>query len=276
VEIIISFFIIHPFWEHFGLWATIGTQAIIFTVAILSVVIFKWDLCKVFPFKKPMIRQIFGIIILWICQIILANLVNYIAVYFLPQIAGGIQEFDNTIMSVPRYATFIITVILPPICEEFLHRGVIRYTFEEINNKWFRIAALGVAFGAFHMELSQFAATSVLGALAAYIVIETKNLFLTMILHMLQNFLVFLVIPLRLASGPMVTAAFDSYALIGIGEFFFLTTGVVFLLIWGDKLIHSKEYNREHKLSKKAKWAAAIFAAFCFISGICISFLVGV
>jgi len=267
--------VLNPFREQFGLWTTLGVQMIVLAFGVLPPIIFKWDLREVFPFKRPMIRQIFGIIILWFSQLYLGILVNNILNYFFPQISGGIQEIRNLSLSIPLIATFIIMVIMPPVCEELLHRGTIRYTFIGVKNKWIKIAALGLIFGVFHMNLSQFAPTTIVGMFAAYIIIDTENLFLTMLLHIMQNSLSFCVDILKAASGPAAPVQ-NSQAAPMIGNFLVLCTIIPFLIVWGSKLLHSKEYNREHKLGKRAKWFAAISAAFCFIAGACITIFTSV
>lgn len=93
-----------------------------------------------------------------------------------PEMTSGNAVFD--ILSV---------IILGPIVEELLFRGLIYNALKYVRDGWFPILASGILFGLFHVEPVQVVYTSVIGILLGIIYYGTKRLDIVILVHMFNN-----------------------------------------------------------------------------------------
>lgn len=89
-------------------------------------------------------------------------------------------------------SAFIISVIsvaiLPAICEETTHRGLLLKGFSSMGIKK-AIIFSSLFFGLMHLNINQFFYATVLGFIIALTVIISKNIFPAIIIHFMNNFL---------------------------------------------------------------------------------------
>jgi hypothetical protein len=101
------------------------------------------------------------------------------------QTGGGLQ---NAISSVPFLVGLLVIAVLPAICEEALHRGVILHFYGKgIKNEWIIIIVMGIVFGIFHLNPVRFLPTAILGGAVTYVALKTKSILPCVIFHMLNN-----------------------------------------------------------------------------------------
>lgn len=90
----------------------------------------------------------------------------------------------------PNWATFLIQLttvaILPAICEEFLHRGVLLNGLKEIGIKK-AILISSLMFGLLHFNINQFFYATILGMLMALVGVVSKSIYPAMIIHFTNN-----------------------------------------------------------------------------------------
>lgn len=90
----------------------------------------------------------------------------------------------------PNWATFLIQLttvaILPAICEEFLHRGVLFNGLKEIGIKK-AILISSLMFGLLHFNINQFFYATILGMLMALVSVVSKSIYPAMIIHFTNN-----------------------------------------------------------------------------------------
>jgi membrane protease YdiL (CAAX protease family) len=88
------------------------------------------------------------------------------------------------------FITFIIDLtligILPALCEEFLHRGIL---LNGLNKIGFRKAILisSLMFGLIHFNVNQFSYAFVLGLLMGFVAVVSKSLWPAIIIHFVNN-----------------------------------------------------------------------------------------
>lgn len=82
--------------------------------------------------------------------------------------------------------TIIAPVIFAPIFEELLFRGVVLKNSEPMG-QWFAIIISGIMFGLWHENYPQFLFAAVLGCFSAFIVIKTRSIIPSMIMHFFIN-----------------------------------------------------------------------------------------
>ncbi|MBR4003237.1 MAG: CPBP family intramembrane metalloprotease [Clostridia bacterium] len=91
--------------------------------------------------------------------------------------------------SVLAFILNVITVaILPAVCEETTHRGLLLKGFSTLGIKK-AIIFSSLLFGLMHLNINQFFYATVLGFIIALTVIISKNIFPAIIIHFMNNFL---------------------------------------------------------------------------------------
>ncbi|VII18340.1 ABC transporter permease [Clostridioides difficile] len=85
----------------------------------------------------------------------------------------------------------LVIALLPAICEEIFFRGFIFSSFSKSKdkNKSIKLAIIcsSVLFGIMHMDFIRIIPTSILGIIFAYSVYKSGSIFVSMLLHFLNN-----------------------------------------------------------------------------------------
>lgn len=143
--------------------------------------------------RKNVNEIFFKYIPYWILMIFLMYVSNAIIYFILGNIAKNEEEVRTIIDNYPIYA-FILSVILAPVMEELVFRKCVRKIF---NNKIIYILISGLFFGMMHVLTDFSSATDLLflipysipGFVFAYIYTDSKNIFSSICLHMMHNFI---------------------------------------------------------------------------------------
>lgn len=102
---------------------------------------------------------------------------------------GGINTISEMIYSGAAILSVITVVILAPILEEIIFRGII---FNKLNSKMNTTAAIiisALVFGIFHMNIVQGLNAFVIGIVLAFIYAKTHNLYTCISIHFINNLL---------------------------------------------------------------------------------------
>ncbi|EQB87603.1 membrane protease YdiL (CAAX protease family) [Clostridium punense] len=264
--IMVTIFVAAPIQMVFGMYGVAITEIILLLLAIIPAILFKANFKEVFPIKKPLLREIFGVLLIWAGSYVAVLLVTLIIGYFFPQgltdVSSGLQ---NVFTSVPMWVAFIIIAVMPAICEEALHRGLILSSLGSVNNKWLRVLYMGIIFGIFHLDPVRFLPTAILGMALSYVMIETRNIILPVIFHFVNNGLATLI---SFTSKSQTTAANinSGMMLYAISTYFIIGAVVPFLLLFGSKLIHKKQARNEVEddaITQKKEKKIMIIAGIC-------------
>jgi membrane protease YdiL (CAAX protease family) len=261
-----------------GVYGLFVTEVIILVIALIPVLLFKYDIRKVFPIKRPSARQIFGVLMLWYGALQLGSLCIYVTMYFFPEgmtdVAWALRDF---FAGAPLPVILICAAVMPAICEEALCRGLIQHSFGGIKIKWVVILLVGLLFGILHLDFYRFLPTMILGIALAYIMAETGNLLLPMIFHFVNNacstFLSWLTGPLTESIKPDDLAGIGQ-STIYIGGALFMVAVIPWLFIYGSRLVKHRKAQAEDgeavtkRVSVKTIIAAAIISAACIVGGI--------
>lgn len=90
------------------------------------------------------------------------------------------------------WGAFMKVAVVAPVVEELIFRGLILQGFRRNYNAITAVFMSALLFALFHLNPWQFPATFVLGLLLGWIMIRTNNIFLAIIGHSINNFLVLL------------------------------------------------------------------------------------
>jgi membrane protease YdiL (CAAX protease family) len=227
--------------EAFGLYGLAVTEILILGFAILPLYFFKDSLKEIFKFKKPKLSHIIGSIILWLGTYLLVILVTQVTLYFFGEGFNELSdEMKGFFTSVPLPLALIIVAVLPAVCEELLHRGLIQYTFRTFDH-WKIVLIMGIIFGFFHLDPYRFLPTAILGALLTYTMLETKNILIPMLIHFINNALA-VVLSFQNIENNLVQSFSKSQQVISIGSLLLLAAIVPFIFLVGIKLIRGKVF----------------------------------
>lgn len=179
------FFIAGYLGRWFGFFGTLLSELILLALAVGVVFVFGGDFKKVFPVRRPKACQVFGTFVLWLGTLFVMMIVAMIMLLLFPKEMAEVSEgISSAIRSVPFVVAFAVVVIAPAICEEAVFRGVFfNSIFKPEQNKWITILVTVAVFGAFHGSIWRFFPTFFLGIAMGYVLMETGNMFYTMLFH---------------------------------------------------------------------------------------------
>jgi len=216
LEIIAFLSIMVPLQMKFGMYGVALTELLLLLIAVGYTLLLKADFKKVFPIKRIQTSELFGTFVLWLCTFIMVLVLTLIIAYFFPKEIFGVSSgLTDVISSVPFGMSLLISVIMPAVCEEALHRGVILHSMLPINRKWMIVVCMGIIFGIFHMDPWRFVPTAILGGTLSYVMLETGNIIYPMLLHGINNFVPLII---SFATGNYIdeTGMGESFAQTGV------------------------------------------------------------
>lgn len=164
------------------------TELLFLIASVLYVKIKGHRFRDVFPIKKPKLTAFWGTLVIWFGSYLLMILVNLLVLLVNPEFPESTDVDFITGAGYPWIIMFLIIAVLPPICEEAMHRGVIQYGMKQkIKNPWIMALVIGLIFGLFHMDPSKFLATGLLGGVMGWILFQTDNMLYSSIFHFVHN-----------------------------------------------------------------------------------------
>lgn len=141
---------------------------------------------KSFNFLLPVLILFF----FWSVQNLIGE-VNFALNKILPPPAWFWELFNKIFESdYGVYGAILKVVIMAPIIEELIFRGVIMHGLMRNNTKFTAVFVSALLFALFHLNPWQFPATFVLGILLGIIMVRTRNIFLCILGHAINNGLV--------------------------------------------------------------------------------------
>ena len=247
VVIVVELFAFGPIQYALGMAGLVVTELILLAMAVIPAIVMKWNLKEVFSVRLPKIWQVIGAWVIWGGAFLLMLSVNMSIMYLFPeQMASTGTALNSFFTSVSPVIGFLIIAVSPAICEEALCRGLLQYTFRDVKSKVIVIAAMGAIFGIFHLDPVRIFGTGILGAAIAYVMLETKNILLPMLMHFTNNALS--AIATFSTSNEVVSEELmeESMEMISsstafIGVYVMMAAAAPVLLLLGAALIHVKK-----------------------------------
>lgn len=255
-------------------WGMLGlaiTEVIILLIGLVPILIFKLDWKEVLPLRRPKIKEILGTLLLWGGSYIMVMAVTMaIACFFPDQVYDTSNSLSGAFSSIPLLLSFLVVAVMPAICEEVMHRGMIQYTLRNIKSDALVVAIMALFFGIFHLDPVRFLPTAILGGSLAYVMVKTHNFFLPMLFHFINNSLSVIA---SAFTDPEVAASVEltsESAFLSFGSMLTMCVLVPPLLIGASLLFKSKEALK--RMEKKQIILLVVLGiaimGICFISGI--------
>jgi len=92
------------------------------------------------------------------------------------------------------WGAFMKVAVTAPVVEELIFRGIILQGLRRNYNAFVSVFTSALLFALFHLNPWQFPATFVLGLLLGWIMLRTQNIFLSILGHSINNFLVLITV----------------------------------------------------------------------------------
>ena len=140
-----------------------------------------------FGFKKISLTVLFYSILL---GFVLFFINNYVADVFYTIISMlGYDNSVNVTLSVHSDIAleFVLTAIVPGICEEILHRGMFMRGSAKQGYTRYGLLFSSLLFGLMHLNIQQFFYATILGCLMGVVVIVADSIYPAMIIHFMNN-----------------------------------------------------------------------------------------
>lgn len=253
------------------------TEAIVFAVAVIPVWILHADPREVFPIRRPNRWSTGGALVFLIGAYSFSVIMNSLMMLLFPDEFAAVYESSKT-GSGTFLTDLIVICILPAICEEALHRGLIQSAVKEsVHSLIGQSVIMGAFFAFFHIYPIRYPSMFVMGMALSYVYGLTGNLFYSSLMHFSCNLFATLLgyignasltasafLPMhtgfRLAvSGESVSASMTagSFGLIllfyGIPAVFFLYIGE-YLIRRGNDAVRPYFFPKDREEEKRVLW----------------------
>lgn len=163
-------------------------QLIIIGIPVLVAWYTKKDFKSTFSLKMPKMTGVLGAVCLEVSAYILVLLLSAgLVKLFLHDLEGLNQGFTMLLDGMPFVGALLVMAFIPSVCEEVLFRG---YIWSATKNKFRAIPAMllvGALFGIFHMSISKFFTTGLLGVVFCYVVYKSGSIALACLMHFMNN-----------------------------------------------------------------------------------------
>lgn len=150
----------------------------------------------------------------------------------------GYERISSTVTVEISYASFLkeflLTAILPGICEEFLHRGIMLMTSKKYHNPRIALILSSIVFGLMHMNINQFFYATILGLFIGYVALVSDSIIPCMIIHFMNNFLSTYFLYGEGLNFPLVKFfnAIGELLLSNIFIYVIITTGIIMFVLF--------------------------------------------
>lgn len=190
----------------FGLLAFLGQTAEYVTTIIIQIgLMFSVSIFIFGIIQRTKVKQVFkfygyrkinwkGIVISIVIGIIVYFLNIFVSTFFnaFISIFGYKSSVGGTASASYPFWLFLVnvlmTAILPAICEETAHRGMLLKGLSPLGQKW-AIIISSIFFGLLHMNIEQFFYATLIGFLLGYISTICENIYPAIIIHFMNNFM---------------------------------------------------------------------------------------
>ena len=147
------------------------------------------DTFKFFNYRKISFKAVIISILIGIIVYILNVFVATIFSSFLAELGYKSSSSGIKVNGYPIWLLFVnllVTAVLPAICEETTHRGMLLKGLSPMGRMW-AIVLSSTLFGLLHLNVEQVFYTILIGLLLGYIVSVTDTIYPAMIVHFMNN-----------------------------------------------------------------------------------------
>ncbi len=207
-----------------------------------------------YGYKKISLKSMFISIAIGACVYVLnifiasffAIILQIFGYKYSPSVESSSFPFHMLIVSV------IFTAILPAVCEETAHRGMVLKGLSSAG-KMKALVISSILFGLMHMNIEQFFYATIIGFFVGYLAIVCDSIYPAMIIHFMNNFLnVYFSfsqangLPLGKVHGAIISVIYNNFLLGGV-----MVVLLSFLLIMAVLALIKKLKKENNKFALK-------------------------
>lgn len=190
---------------------------------------------KLFVGNLPMKSDLISIVVIVLLLAFFTIGTTIITIYFIslisPRYANELLNIRGLNFSNPLYYNIfniLISVILAPIVEEFLYRGILLYKFSFKQNIRLGIIISSLFFGILHIDLI---GSFVFGIIMCLLYLKTKTLVIPIMSHSLYNF-IFLIVEQYYYTQHVVQVNMEEFQQYIIWGIIFLCIFLPFIIVY--------------------------------------------
>ena len=184
VELLLIFYVGTAAQLKMGFYGTVVVQLLILLFPLLYLWYLKADFKKVLSLQMPKVLHILAALFVWIGGF---GLMCMLAVFLTKIFPESTQSMADTMAEYVRQPFWVLVLVMAAVGEELMFRGFI---FGTLKRRWRVLPAMLVTsaiFGIYHMSLSKFFTTALLGFMLVYVVEKTGSIFCSMLMHFCNN-----------------------------------------------------------------------------------------
>lgn len=141
--------------------------------------------CNFFHINIPVVLISLGLgIICFVINVAVSTLFNGILTFTGYEFSGGTSVADYSTGNF--FLQIFLVAVLPAICEEFLHRGILLQGIKHIGFKK-AIVISSLLFALIHFNVQQVFYAFVIGLILGFVAVVSKNIYPAMIIHFVNN-----------------------------------------------------------------------------------------
>ncbi len=171
----------------YGIYGLLITQFIVVGIPLIATIYTKKDIKNTFKLKGCSPKYFFGGIFVIIGGIMLGMLVSAVTGLIFKESALDASESMTQIIGDSFPLALIIIALAPAICEELMFRGYVLGAMSGKYNPRTAIIISAAIFGIYHMSISKFFTTALIGGLICYVAVKSKSIFPGMLMHFTNN-----------------------------------------------------------------------------------------
>ncbi|RDY26938.1 CPBP family intramembrane metalloprotease [Romboutsia weinsteinii] len=172
----------------FGMTGLGITQIMIIGLPLIFAHYIKTDFKKTFSLNIPEISHLISGVILWIGAYILVMLTTQIMLYIFPQNMEALEGLSKALFGEDNFlVNLFVVAIMPAICEEIFFRGFLFTSFRGKKSVKGAILGSAILFAFMHIEFIKILPITILGSALAYSVYKSGSIYVSMLIHFLNN-----------------------------------------------------------------------------------------
>ena len=172
----------------FGMTGLGITQIMIIGLPLIFAHYIKTDFKKTFSLNIPEISHLISGVILWIGAYILVMLTTQLMLHIFPQNMEALEGLSKALFGEDNFlVNLFVVAIMPAICEEIFFRGFLFTSFRGKKSVKGAILGSAILFAFMHIEFIKIVPITILGSALAYSVYKSGSIYVSMLIHFLNN-----------------------------------------------------------------------------------------
>ena len=187
VELLLIFYVGTAAQLKMGFYGTVVVQLLILLFPLLYLWYLKADFKKVLSLQMPKVLHILAALFVWIGGFSLMCMLAVFLTKIFPESTQSMADTMAEYVRQPFWVLVLVMAVMPAVGEELMFRGFI---FGTLKRRWRVLPAMLVTsaiFGIYHMSLSKFFTTALLGFMLVYVVEKPGSIFCSMLMHFCNN-----------------------------------------------------------------------------------------